>query len=128
MAYLMHYINKVGEHRNQWLYLRFSFRKMQRRVIYLESPGNCLPVYDQVRWVNACNYTLMIGHRKCRKADKPSVDKAQEMLSHSRRAVNTWILLSKHGVYAIIIDQLVSPLSALEVLSPFCFFFGEKYR
>ena len=48
----------------------------------------------------------MIGHRKCRKADKSSVDKAQEMLSHSRRTANTWILLSKHGVYTIIIDQL----------------------
>ena len=83
MAYLMHYIKKVGEFKGSLAISSFSFRKMQRRVIYLESPGNCLPVYDQVRWVNACNYILMIGHRKCRKADKSSVDKAQEMLSHA---------------------------------------------
>ena len=76
MAYLIRYFNKTAQLASHWLHLPYIFRKLQRRVRYLNCAGNCPAQYglviDQV-WP----WTLP-KHWLARKED---YDKTQQMLS-----------------------------------------------
>ena len=100
MAYLIHYFNEKGQLATHWVHLPFIFRKLQRRVGYLDCAGNCPALYKRQNR-NATNYSFTILPWSSG-INKEEYDKTQEMLSGFKHASDTWILLSGTGLFTII--------------------------
>ncbi len=107
MAYLIHYFNEKAQLVTLWLHLPFIFRKLQRRVKYLDCAGNCPALYKLESWKNTDSITdsLLGIDSKPLVLDKEEYDRTQEMLSAFKHAGDTWILLSRPGLFTIITGQ-----------------------
>ena len=108
MAYLIHYFNKTAQLAAHWLHLPYIFRKLQRRVSYLNCAGNCPALYDVgIYDLDIWNYDPQYSwiQSKPLVARKEDYDRAQQMLSGLKHAGDSWILLGSPGLFTIITDQ-----------------------
>ena len=105
MAYLIHYFNKKAQLVTHWLHLPFIFRKLQRRVKYLDCAGSCPALYKLDSSKSPYRDDLDWLYSKPLALDKEEYDRTQEMLSAFKHAGDTWILLSSPGLFTIITGQ-----------------------
>ena len=118
MAYLIHYFNEKAQLASHWLHLPFIFRKLQRRVKYLDCAGNCPALY-KLESSNRLNYSRPVIGPRPLVLNKEEYDKTQEMLSGFKHAGDTWILLSSPGLFTIITGRPIL-LYTLINLSSLC--------
>ena len=104
MAYLVHYFNERAQLATHWLHLPFIFRKLQRRIKYLNCTGNCLALYksENKTLKDELGFTQQSWFSGL---DKEEFDRTQKMLSGFEHAGDTWILLSRPGLFTIITGQ-----------------------
>ena len=103
MAYLIRYFKTTSQIATHWLHLPYIFRKLQRRVGYLNCAGNCPALYD----VGILDYVPQYPWKPSKSllARKEDYDRTQQMLSGLKHAGDSWILLSSPGSFTIITSK-----------------------
>ena len=114
MAYLVLYLNETAQLATHWLHLPFIFRKLQTISRDLNCTGNCPALYNLQNRnpENLEHFPVTIEN-----INIEDYDRTQKMLSGFKHASDTWILLSRPGLFTIITGQPIVLYALINQLS-----------